>query len=296
MRSARRTAPSAERSRVVTPDGLASLPSGPWGRRQDRCPTSPALTRKTKLRNTTGPARGPKNLGLARLQNWLITERNRSGLTLHALSRRTGYSVSTLSRTCHGDKVPTIWVVMSFAAGCGSDQDETFRLWARAEVYQGGGCQTPRPELISTAAELREGLRRLHRLAGSPPPRFLELRAQEMGLSLPRSTLSDLLGGVSAPRESTVLALIRVLGHSEKQTSKWLEAWQRSRQIRRPPRALLDMPPQISGLAQYRVEDLYRELMTLGASVDEATRALESSIRDVGERFHWAVAFGSSPR
>ncbi|MEU9467058.1 helix-turn-helix domain-containing protein [Streptomyces avermitilis] len=71
------------------------------------------------------------------------------GITYRVLARRAGYSITTLSQAAGGEQLPTLPVVLAYAAACGGDPVEWQARWkqAMAEVAASG------PEEADVAAQ-----------------------------------------------------------------------------------------------------------------------------------------------
>ncbi|MFC9084261.1 helix-turn-helix domain-containing protein [Streptomyces sp. NPDC057062] len=171
------------------------------------------------------------------LQNWLLREKRRSGLSFSELAARTFVSKSALHRATQGSDLPRREIFDAFVKGCGSDPAEAEEQWQWAEMLKGLPMSlipsfTIGPESVTTHGELRQALAQLLEKNGESL-RQLESRAQARGGRLRRSTLSDALRGRFRFGRGTVAELVRACGEAEDAVTAWDEAWQRAERERR---------------------------------------------------------------
>ncbi len=84
----------------------------------------------------------------------------------------------------------------------------------------------PDPGAAGTAAEYVDALRRLKSWSGMGF-RQLEKRAAQLGLALPRSTITAALNRDVLPREDLAVALVRTCGGDQEEASRWVAARRR---------------------------------------------------------------------
>lgn len=84
----------------------------------------------------------------------------------------------------------------------------------------------PGPEGASTAPEFVAALRRLRSWSGMGF-RLLEKRAAQLGLVLPRSTITSVLNRDTLPRQHLVVALVLACGGDQYDVDRWIAVWRR---------------------------------------------------------------------
>ncbi len=95
--------------------------------------------------------------------------------------------------------------------------------------------------MAGTAGEFAEALRRLKNWSGMGF-RQLEKRAAQLGLSLPRSTITAALHRDVLPRQDLVVALVRTCGGDQDEVDRWVAA--RRRIAAATPASAAEMPAE----------------------------------------------------
>jgi hypothetical protein len=116
------------------------------------------------------------------------------------------------------------------------------------------------PDAIHTLRELATGFDRLR-----GPRSYATLRKAALPQSLPASTLSNVLNGVTVPTRNTVVTFLTACGLDEQAQGRWLAAWERvsTAHLHRPAGAVRvrDARPRLLGVhAAIRVDGAEGEL------------------------------------
>ncbi len=200
------------------------------------------------------------------LQNWLLREKRRSGLSFSELAARTFVSKSALHRATQGSGLPRREIFDAFIKGCGSDPGDAEEQWQWAKMLQDlpmGLIPSFRmgPEAVTSHGELRQALAQLLEKKGESL-RQLVSRAQARGGRLRRSTLSDALRGRFRFGRGMVAELVRACGEAEEAVTAWDEAWQRAERERRSRTghmgAVRRLPSEARELIELGVAEMFR--------------------------------------
>lgn len=176
----------------------------------------------------------PKGSGpVAQLAGELQVLRRAAGLTYDQMAPRVHFSKTTLATADTGTRFPGWPSVEAYVRACGGDLEYYRHRWretARQLTPVGAGAAArppaalPDPGTAGGLDDYRGLLHHVRALAGDPPYRTLSAQARRLGLSLPRSTVGDMLSGRSRTVSSRVVAAyLRVCGLSDKQVKLWVQ-------------------------------------------------------------------------
>lgn len=222
-----------------------------------------------------------------KLQNWLLREKRRSGLSFSELAARTFVSKSVLHRATQGSSLPRREIFDAFVVGCGSDPEEAEEQWQWAEFLKSLPVSWEMfrmgPEAVTTHGELRQALVQLVKKSDESL-RQLESRARARGGRLRRSTLSDALRGRHRFGRTMVADLARACGEPEDAVTAWDEAWQRAERERRSRTGHLGAVRRLPSEARELIELGITEMFRLGDQHGIPDTEIEVYIRQCAAR------------